>query len=411
MALPGVKTTILDRFYNLGRTDLPGGPLIAVIAKRGTTSATPTPDFSAYYPSSEKDVITEFGENSQIHRAYYELTTGGAPRVVLIALPEDTVFNHVTATLTSVSYSGIDVFDEAFAAAESARADIIVPWGRGSNSTDWDNAASPATPGNDTSDYFYADNSSSVSTSWVNKVGAKCAEITLNSYPVHAVLGVKGIAGSESPTNAAINSGFAFSNLINRDDALSDYGHFVSVVATEIRPLGAPSSWGWSNGATTYASILARLDSWSAPTGKPVYNADRVRYNPTRAQAEALVNKGLVPVTLDFSRAPRWTDGQTFANSASDYIRLTTVRISYDVVKIVRKTAQNYIGEGMSLETRNAFETQISSNLMAMQRVGAITNSDFRVRYAPSENKAFIDVAIVPAFELREVILEISINF
>lgn len=411
MALPGVRTTFLDRFYNMNRTDLPGGPVIGVIAKRGSTAATPTPDLTAYFPSSEKDVIDQFGENSQLHRAYYELTTGGAARVILIALPANTTFNHSLGTIASVSYPGQDILAAAFAAVESARCDIVVPWGRGSDTTDWDNAASPATPGNDTSDYFYADNNTSGSTSWIAKIATLCAEITLNSYPVHAVLGVKGIDGAENPTYSQISSGLAFANLMDRETAGFELGHFVSVVAGEIRPIGAPSSWGWSNAAATYAAMVSRLDAWSAPTGKPVYNADRVRYNPTRTQAEAMTTKGLVPITLDFNRAPRWTDATTIAKAASDYVRLTTLRIAFDVVKIVRKTSQSYVGEGMTIETRNAFETQISSNLRAMQQLGAITNSDFRVRYSPSEYKAYVDIAIVPAFELREVILTVSINF
>jgi hypothetical protein len=60
MALPGVRTTILDRFYNLARTDLPGGPLIAIIAKRTTAASTTAPDFVAYYATGEQDVITQF---------------------------------------------------------------------------------------------------------------------------------------------------------------------------------------------------------------------------------------------------------------------------------------------------------------------------------------------------------------
>lgn len=411
MALPGVRTTILDRFYNLNRTDLPGGPLVAVIAKRGATAATPIPDLIAYFPSSEKDVIDQFGEDSQLHRAYYELTVAGAPRVVLVALPEDTEFDHGTATISSASYATSDLLGEAFAAVEAARADIVVPWGRGSDATDWNDSASPATPGDETDDFFYADNSASPTTSWAAVVAELCAQITTNSYPIFGVLGLKGIVGYETPTAAQVASGLAFPNLLDREDNTFTLGHFVNVVAAEVRPLSAPSSWGWSNGATTYAAMISRLDSWSATTGKPVYNADRLRYNATRSQAEALTVKGLVPIALDFSRAPKWIDGTTFAAAASDYVRLTTLRIAFDVVKIIRNTSQNYVGEGMTIDKRNAFETQISSNLRAMQQVGAITNSDFRVRYSPSEYKAFVDVAIVPAFELREIVLTISINF
>lgn len=407
MALPGVRTNLLNRFYNLGRTDLPGGPLIAVIARRGLTNATPVPDFTPFYPSSELEVITEFGEGSQLHRAYYELTTFGAPRVVLIPIPEDTTFDHSTGTLSSNSTS-LDVFDEAFAAVETTRADIVVPWGRGSAATDWED---PATPGNDDDDYFYADNHSSPSNSWIVKVANKCLEISTNSYPIVAVMGVKPLAGAENPTLSDISTGFAFTNLLDRESPNFDYGHMISVVAAEIHPIGAPSDWGWSNGACAYAALVARLDPQSATSGKPVFNADRMRYNPNRTQAEALIEKGLVPAHLDFNRSPRWTDGTTFAKEASDFIRLSTVRIAFDVVKIIRQISQNYIGEGMSLDARNAFETQISSALRAMQQRGAITNSDFRVLYRPADNEADVDIAVTPAFEMRVINLNVSVNF
>ena len=408
MALPGVRTTILDRFYNLSRTDLPGGPLIAVIAKRSTATSSEAPDFVPYSPVSESDVITRFGENSQIHRAYYEITTGGATTITIIPLPEDSVFNHTTATITSADYPTIDVLDEAFAAVESSRADIVVPWGRGSDSTDWDDVATPATPGN--AEYgFHADNSSTLANSWVKKVADKCSEITTNSHPLFAVMGVKPIAGPEVLTPSQIASGLAFSNLVGKDSVSA--GSLVSVVTTEVRPLNSPSSWGYSNGAGTYAALIARLESWSATTGKPVYNVDRVRWLPNRTQADTLGTKGLVTVQRDFQNNAYWVDGTTFAPTNSDFARLSTLRIIFDAVKLVRRVSQNYIGEGMSIQTRNSFETQISSNLRAMQQLGAVNHSDFRVQYAPSENKAYIDLALVPASELREVIITISVNF
>ena len=73
MALPGVKTTILDRFYNQSRTDLPGGPLVTVIGKRGNTATAEAPDLTPYYATSEQDVIEQFGENSQIRQNVSQL--------------------------------------------------------------------------------------------------------------------------------------------------------------------------------------------------------------------------------------------------------------------------------------------------------------------------------------------------
>lgn len=411
MALPGVKTTILDRFYNLARTDLPGGPLIAVIAKRSTAATTTAPDFVPYFGISEQDVITQFGENSQLHRAYYELSTAGAARVALIPLPSNTTFNHAAGTISSATYATLNPFDEAFAAVEAVRADIVVPWGRGSDTTDWDDYATPvATPGNNTSDYFYADNSSSSSFSWVKKVADKCADITLNSYPVIAVMGVAPIAGPQNPSPSQLATGVTLPNLIAKDGITN--GQFVSVIATEVHPINAPSTWGYSNGACLYAGLISRLPSWSATTNKPMYNIDQLRYNVTRTQADTLGStKGVVCGQLDFSRTPRWVDGVTFAKTASDYLRLTTLRIVYDAVKLVKSVAQNYVGEGMSITMQNAFQTQINSSLQSMTKMGAINQSDFRIQYSPVDNKAYIDLAIVPAFELREVIVQVSVNF
>lgn len=411
MALPGVKTTILNRFYNQARTDLPSAPTIAVIAKRNNaTTSTVAPDITPYLAVSESDVITQFGENSYLHRAYYEVTTAGAGRCILIPLPANTVFNHGSAAITSSSYPTLTLFDEVFAACEAARVDIIVPWGKGSDTYDWDDYATPvATPGGNATDFFYADNSISASVSWAKKIADKCADITTNSYPVLAVMGLKGVQGQQTPLSSDVTTGFTYPNLISRENVTN--GHFISIVAAEFEPINMPQTWGWSNGACTYAALITRLPSYSATTGKPVYNVDQMRYNPTRPQAEALGNKGLVCVQLDFQNSPRWVDGTTFAPATSDYVRLSTLRIMFDVVKIVRSVSQAYIGEGMSLQNRNAFETQISSSLASMQKVGAINNADFRVQYAPSVNKAFVDLAIVPAFELREVYLQVAVNF
>lgn len=411
MALPGVSVQIQDRFFALSRTDVPVGPRVCAIAKRSTADATGgVRDLDAYEATSESDVIDAFGENSNLHKAFVELISGGAQRIILVALPSDSVFNHTTATVTSSAYGG-DVFNAAFEAAEAAQVDVIVPWGAGSNSTHWE---SPATPGNDGSfDYFYADNSATATNSWAKKVSDMCATITGRSAPTHAIMGVKpyiGVANADgSFTAAALTTHLGFSNLVDR--ATLTNGHYLSIVASELRLVGVPSTWGFSNGASLYAGSVQRLDAWSATTGKVVYNTDRVRWNPTRTQAETIANKGLVPVTLDLQRVARWTDGTTFGKDGSDYERLTTLRITFDAVKIVRSISQNYVGEAATIANRNSFETQLSSALRGMQILGALISSDFRVSYIPAENKAIVDLAIRPAFELREIVVRVSVNF
>lgn len=413
MALPGIKTTILDRFYTQSRTDLPGGPLVTVIGKRSTSSLTEgAPDLTPYFASNELDVIEKFGENSQIHKGFYELITSGAPRVALVALPSDTAFNQTTGVITSASYSGsVELFQASIDAAEVARTDVLVLWGRGSDETDWNDSFDPATPGDNTTDYFYADNTSTVANSWAKKLADACAAVTLGSHPMIGVIGMKGVEGLENPTPGQVSSGTDFTTLVDKDTLTSTVGHLINVVGTEVHVLGAPSSWGYQNGACSYAAAMVRLDAWSSTTGKPVYNVDRVRYNPTRGQLEKMTAKGIVPVQIDFNRSPKWVDGVTFAAVNSDYSRLTTVRIVFDAVKLVRRISQDYVGETMSIERQQAFQTQISSALQSMQRLGALNNADFRVTYAPRDSRAAVDLALTPAFELREILISVSVNF
>jgi len=82
MALPGVKTVIKDRFYSISRQDIPVGPKICLIARRSTAdNFGNVRDLDVVQATTEQDVITAFGENSDAHRGYVELVAGGAERV------------------------------------------------------------------------------------------------------------------------------------------------------------------------------------------------------------------------------------------------------------------------------------------------------------------------------------------
>jgi hypothetical protein len=55
-------------------------------------------------------------------------------------------------------------------------------------------------------------------------------------------------------------------------------------------------------------------------------------------------------------------------------------------------------------------ETAITSALRGMQQLGALLDSDFIVSYSPAENKAFIDLVLTPAFELKNIEVQVSIS-
>jgi hypothetical protein len=407
MALPGVKTIIKDRFYSISRQDSPVGPRVVVIAKRTTNDGEGNvADLDVVLCTNEADVIEAFGENSHCHRAYFELVSGGAERIYMVPLPQDTSWNHATATVTSVSAGG-DVLVPAFAAAEAAQPDILVPWGRGGATEEW--ASTPSSP-----DFgFYANNSSTASVSWVYKIANLVKTINENTHPCFVVMGIKPYTSSnEVMTPSQVSTHLTLSTLAdhNADSTLREIGRHVMIIAAELKPSLQPEAWGYSNGACSTAAALSRMASYTSTINKNVYNIAALRYNPTKAVLTNLSAKGVNSISLNFNRAPVFSDGITFAGSSSDYTRLTTLRIINEATLVVRQSCQKFIGQPSTIQVRNSMETAITSSLRGMQQLGAILDSDFNIKYIASESKALIDLVLTPAFELRNIEVQIAVE-
>lgn len=410
MAIPGVTTLIRDRFYSVSRQDAPVGPRIVAIAKRSTADGTGgIADLDVYRATNEADVITAFGDGSDIHRAFLELILAGAERVFLVPLPKDTVF---TANNGTVTNNGTDVFDAAFQAAEAAIPDVIIPWGRGGSPAEWDAGSTPATPGLG----FYADNTATVTSNWAYKVGVKVKSISENVNPCVAVMGIKpyeGVAERMTPGNIATHLGLA--SLPDRDASalFKDVGPYVTIVAGEVRPVNYVSgttNFGYSNGAAFLAATMSRLPSYSSLVNKPLYNVEAIRYSLTRTQQGSLGDKGVNSIIINFNKIPVFGEALTFGQSTSDYTRLSTKRIVDEATLVVRQVCSKFIGEPSNIQIRNAMETAITSGLRGMQLVGALLGSDFTVSYVPNQNKAIVDLALTPAFELKTIEVQVAVN-
>lgn len=416
MAIPGVTTLIRDRFYSVSRQDAPVGPRIVAIAKRSTANGTGgISDLDVFRCTNESDVITAFGSGSDAHRAFLELISAGAERIFIVPLPSDTAFNATTGAVTSSTFGG-SVFDEMFTAAEGAVPDIIVPWGRGGHPSEWQ---SPATPNDEPAIGLYADNSLTVSNNWAYKVAVKVKEISENTNPCIAVMGVKPYVNtsntSERMTPGQVATHLGLATLPDRD-ATNDFrevGPYITVIATEVKPLNytiGGEDIGYTNGATALAATLSRIPSYSSVVNKPAFNIQSLRYAPTRTQQGSLGDKGVNSVIINFNKVPVFGEGLTFAQSNSDYIRLSTKRIVDEATLVVRQVCQKFIGEPSNIQVRNAMETAITSGLRGMQLLGALLGSDFTVTYIPNQNKAIVDLVLTPAFELKTIEVQVAVN-
>ena len=77
---------------------------------------------------------------------------------------------------------------------------------------------------------------------------------------------------------------------------------------------------------------------------------------------------------------------------------------------MIRSVSQQYIGEPATLENRNALETSIAAGLRSFQQTGGLLASDFIVTYIPRESRAEIDLVLQPAFEIRNIDVNISVQ-
>lgn len=417
MALPGVTTILKDRFYSISRQDTPVGPRIVVVAKRNTSDGTGNvADLDVVQVTNEEDVITAFGQNSQLHRSYVELVAGGADRIYMVPLPSTAVVRAGTALAAAdvlAAPAGASIFNDIFTAVEAAQPDIIVPWGRGGHPYDWDYQG--ATPNTSTSEEFgfYADDTTTVLNSMAYKVANAVKAINEASHPCYAVMGVKPYTGtSEVMTPSQVSTHLQLASLPSNSGSseLKEIGRYVVVVASELKTAGYPEDWGYANGATALASSLSRMASFVSPVNKVVFNIAKMRYNGSRTTLNALSEACVNSVILNFNRAPIYSDGLTYANATSDFTRLSTLRIVNEVTLLVRQVCQKFIGEASTIQTRNSMETAITSALRGMMQIGALLDGDFTVSYVPAENKAIVDLVVTPAFELKSIEVQVSIS-
>ena len=161
-----------------------------------------------------------------------------------------------------------------------------------------------------------------------------------------------------------------------------------------------------------YAGFISLLPSSSSPTAKVIPGALLPAYRLSSPQILSLVNKHIV--------VPRVRNGRitvaeaiTTAADTSDFVRLTTLRITHDVVNLVRDIAEPYIGEPNTLPRRSALDTQINSGLQKMVVRGALNDFRFHIKSTIADQidgNMRINLDIVPVFETRRIMMSVAVK-
>mgnify|MGYP005842055201 CR=1 FL=1 len=166
--------------------------------------------------------------------------------------------------------------------------------------------------------------------------------------------------------------------------------------------------YGGIDGSPSFAGYIASLSPHVSPTNKAIpglYPA----FNLSRSQNEKMLDMRYV--TMRSNR--NITTAVTAAPSGSDYELLTTVRITYAAMDVVREVADPFIGQPNSAQNRLAMETSIQRGLQAMVAAGALRRYDFSVKSNPNQQVlgiVDIDMVLVPVFEIRYINVTVKLR-
>lgn len=195
-----------------------------------------------------------------------------------------------------------------------------------------------------------------------------------------------------------------------------DIGAYLSVVATwgrlggdVARRLNPQLGFYQANGAGVYAGRIATLDSFSAPTNKPLPGFVPLR-EISLSQANRLARRRFVSIIskpLGIVPADAMTGAYNISQFArSDFVRLTTVRIVHDAVNLVRRVAEPFIGEPNNAQNRNAIEVAVNEAVGRLQQLGALEGYSISLVSTPQQRiigEISIDMRLTPAFEIRTI--------
>lgn len=166
-----------------------------------------------------------------------------------------------------------------------------------------------------------------------------------------------------------------------------------------------------ATGAPAYAGFVSQLAPQSAPTNKVVPDI-QMPFRMSKTRLDDLVS---VHYTM-FAARERGTivvDAPTAATSSSDYQRLTTIRIVNECVQRVRRTLEPFIGEGLSTPQMEAMQTSTDRVLTDAIKDGLLQRFEASVTATAIERvqgKANVELLLVPAFELRQIYVTISLS-
>jgi hypothetical protein len=192
-----------------------------------------------------------------------------------------------------------------------------------------------------------------------------------------------------------------------------DIGAYLNVMGEwPLHLNSAGSVVGYSaTAAAYYAGLIGKLDEKNAPTNELAPGL-RIPYRAGKTRWDDLTEAHIVMM----QQKPEGAfviDAPTFAREASDYRRLTTVRLVGLVETMIRLVADRYIGKASDAMLKAAFESDIEEELQKLTKRGYLKRFEFEVTTDLLQDimgQAHVSLLLVVPNELRQVFTNIRLG-
>jgi hypothetical protein len=418
--LPGISNTLQDNFSAMRLSSEAYGDRVVIIARSGTGN-------DAYEDKqhigeakpyvSLRDVELVHGKDSELFEAFYHAQYAGCADIWLLPLEA-----------TAAEDRSSDLVD-AYETLYTIRPTFIIPYGRGAKiEIDEDGAVVRSVPAFGATSVTFPDGAyANSSISYLEDLADACAELSSSERICRGVIGIEAISDiTPSGLITAIGEEGSLGSTLTGLPDVEDFttpenSKFVSVVLAEVETAGmAPwafkrgklngTSFYRSNGAINYVGLVTRLTPPEAATNKIVGSLSDIAFRLSRKQTLAAISAHCVTFNVR-NGIVRVDDARTYAQEGSDFQRMSTMSVMAICDDMIRRVGGKFLGKGMMLETRDSFETALSSGFNNLLAAGVILDADFSVHFDGPNYTAYVDTTVLPAWELRNINFTIQVSF
>ena len=223
-----------------------------------------------------------------------------------------------------------------------------------------------------------------------------------------------GTTGHPNPGFWASESGF-LDDVSSYDVKVNeDIGKYLSILTVPVTFFNTPldlTGYGYRGSAAAYyIGFMAALDTSKAPTNKVITNVS-CPYKLSKSRQNDLVGSHYV-VIADREQGTIIVDAPTAATTASDFTRVSTMRIVGEYSDRVRAVCFPFLGNGFNGTKRAGMQTavqKVGSDMIDEGKIQGVNSQVTATQLQAVQGQATVEVSLTPAFELRQVDLVIGL--